>query len=111
MANYGKYSAEYKSKIVIEVLREAETISAIGAREKLSPKMIGNWKREFLENAYRVFSVTKDEKKAQETADAAMEREQALMAKIGQLTYELDWVKKKYAQSGCGNETQFNRRK
>ena len=110
MAHYGKHSPEYKAKIVIEVLLGNETPSEIGAREGLSPKMIGNWKREFLANAYRAFSVTKDEKKALEAADEAALRERTLMAKIGQLTYELDWLKKKYDDPD-EPENRTNRRK
>jgi putative transposase len=96
MSTHRKYTAEYKAKIIMEILREENTISEIGAREKISPKQLGNWKREFTENAYRAFSVTKDEKAASDAAKAAAEREQELMAKIGQLTYECDWLKKKY---------------
>lgn len=98
------YTAEYKARVVVEVLREANTISEIGARENVSPKQLYNWKREFLENAYRAFSVTKDEKAAKELTKAAQEREQELMAKIGQLTYECDWLKKKYAGYRAGEK-------
>jgi transposase-like protein len=90
------YTAEYKAKLVIEILRESNTISEIGSRENISPKQLSNWKREFIDNAYRAFSVTKDEKAAKEIVTAASNREQDLMAKIGQLTYECDWLKKKF---------------
>jgi len=98
MSKARSYTAEYKAKIVVEILRGANTISEIGARENISPKQLGNWKREFSDNAYRAFSVTKDEKAAREIASAAQEREHALMAKIGQLAYECDWLKKKCEQ-------------
>ena len=95
MPNGRMYAPEYKAKIVMEILRENNTISEIGAREGISPKQLGNWKKEFVENAYRAFSVTKDEKAAKSTVKAHQEREQELLAKIGQLTYEVDWLKKK----------------
>ena len=95
MSSPRNYSPEYKAKIVLEILRELNTISEIGARESISPKLLGNWKREFLDNSYRAFSVTKDEKAAKTAVKAAAEREQELLAKIGGLTYELDWLKKK----------------
>jgi transposase-like protein len=91
------YTPEYKARIVVEILREMKTVSEIGAQEGLSPKMLYNWKREFLDNAYRAFSVTKDERAAKEAMQAVQEREQELLAKIGQLTYECDWLKKKYS--------------
>ena len=104
MPRHKVYSPEFKAEIVIEILRETSTISEVGARESISPKLLGNWKREFLENAYRAFSVTKDEKIAKMVAKEAEDREQELLAKIGGLTYELDWLKKK-------SEPIFGRRK
>jgi len=50
---------------------------------------------EFIKNAYRAFSATKDEKALEERAEKAEEKERELMRKIGELTYELDWAKKK----------------
>ena len=100
MSKHRTYTPEYKAKLAIEMLRESNTISEIGARENISPKQLSNWKREFTDNAYRAFSVTKDEKAAAEAALAANSREQELMAKIGQLTYECDWLKKKYGSLG-----------
>ena len=96
MSNGRSFSAEYKARIIAEVLKENNTISEIGAREGISPKQLGNWKKEFLENAYRAFSVSKDEKAAQRQVLEHKEKEQELLAKIGQLTYECDWLKKKF---------------
>ena len=98
MSTHRIFSPEFKTRIVVEILRELNTLSEIGARENISPKQLGNWKREFLDNAHRAFSVTKDEKAARAVEQAAKDREQELMAKIGQLTYECDWLKKKYEQ-------------
>jgi transposase-like protein len=96
MSQGREYTPEYKAQIVVEVLREVKTVSEIAARENVSPKVIYNWRREFMENAYRAFSVTKDEKALREAMRAAESREKELLAKIGQLTYESDWLKKKY---------------
>jgi len=95
MSKQKNYTAEQKAGLIVEALEGESTLSEIGAREGVSPKLLSNWKREFLKNAYRAFSVTKDERIAEEKAREAAERENELMAKIGQLTYELDWVKKK----------------
>lgn len=94
------YSPEYKAKMVMEILGGAKTISEIGAREGIAPKQLGNWRSEFIQNAYRAFSSTRDERQARQAAQEAEERERSLMAKIGQLTYECDWLKKKCEQAG-----------
>jgi transposase-like protein len=104
------FTPEYKAKIVIEMLREQNTVSEIGARESISPKQLSNWKKEFLGNAYRAFSVTRDEKTANEAARASEDREQELMAKIGQLSYECDWLKKKFGEAGFGGKAGNARR-
>lgn len=95
MGNGKQYGAERKAKIIIEALEGERTISEIGGREGISPKVISNWKREFIDNAYKAFSISKTEKAAEERAEKAEQKERELMAKIGELTYELDWAKKK----------------
>lgn len=93
-----EYTAEYKAKIVMEVLREEQHISEIAAREGISRTQLQNWKREFVENAGRVFSKSKQEREARQLAVQAEQRESELMKKVGQLTIENDWLKKKSAQ-------------
>lgn len=93
-----QFSPEYKAKLVIEALREEKTISEIAAREAISRAQLQNWKKEFLDNAGRVFSQSRDEREAQQLIKETQEREQDLMAKVGQLTVEVDWLKKKSAQ-------------
>jgi len=104
MSKHRSFTPEYKAKIVLEILKESNTISEIGSRENISPKQLGNWKREFLDNAHRAFSVTKDEKAAANAVKELSNREQELMAKIGQLTYECDWLKKKYGALGFSDK-------
>ena len=95
MGNRKEYGSGKKAKLIIEVLEGERTISEIGGREGISPKVISNWKGEFVKNAYRAFSATRDEKALEERAEKAEEKERELMRKIGELTYELEWAKKK----------------
>ena len=90
-----KFSPEYKARLVIECLKEENTVSEIASREGISRVQLQNWKKEFLENASRIFSQKRDEKEAQQKAAEAEARERELMAKVGQLTVEVDWLKKK----------------
>jgi transposase-like protein len=93
-----KYSPEYKSKIVLEILREEESISEIASRENINKNQLQNWKREFIENSPKVFSQSKIERDSRKEVREALEREQAVMAKVGQLTLEVDYLKKKSDQ-------------
>ena len=93
-----QFTPEYKAKIVLEILREEKAISEISSREEISVSQLHNWKRELLENAAMVFSKTKIEKEVKQQSREQAEREQTLMAKVGQLTIENDWLKKKSVQ-------------
>ena len=88
-----EYSPEYKAKIVLEVLREEKTMSEIASREDLNTNQLGNWKREFIENAARVFAQNRVEKEAMREVKEFREKEHKYQAKVGQLTLEVDFLK------------------
>ncbi len=93
MNKRNQYTAEFKTKVVIELLREEGTLNEIAARYGINPVMLGRWKVEFLERAHEVFrrgpSATEKELESEKERTAQLER------KVGQLTYEVDWLKKK----------------
>lgn len=102
MSKRNQYSAEFKTKVVLEVLREENTINEIATAYGVSPVVVSRWKSEFLERATDVF------KRGMTDADKELAREQQkterLERKVGQLTYELDWVKKKKWKSKSGED-------
>ena len=51
----GKYTPEFKAKIVLEVLQGERELGAIAAENNLNPNMVRNWKAEFVENASSIF--------------------------------------------------------
>jgi transposase-like protein len=93
-----QFTPEFKTKIVVELLREEKPLSELAAEHEISPNQLRNWKREFLENATRVFSESKQEKELRAKEKAMDEERRDLMAKVGQLTIEVDWLKKKSAE-------------
>jgi transposase-like protein len=88
-----EYTPEYKAKLVVEILKEEQTVSEIGARENINVKQLSNWKAEFLGNASRAFSRSRDEKAAAKEVSALLEKEKKYQAKVGQLTLEVDFLK------------------
>lgn len=93
MEKRNRYTAEFKTKVVLEVLREEQTVNEIAAKYELSPEMISRWKSEFLERATTVF-----EKKTSEVEKVRKEyesKQEHLEKLVGQLTVEVDWLKKK----------------
>ena len=92
------FTAEYKARIVLEMLREERTASEIAAREQISVTQLSGWKREFLDNAARAFGRSKEDKELEEQLEHERLQNEALAKKVGQLAIEADWLKKKHAQ-------------
>jgi len=84
------YSAELKAKVALEAIREAKTTTELSSMYGVHPSMITRWKKEVLEQLPSVFSGRNDGKEYEK--DALIE---SLYQRIGQLTVELDWLKKK----------------
>ncbi len=90
-----QFSAEFKTKLVLQALREEKPIGEIATDNELSPNQLRNWKKEFLEGASKVFSESKQQKDLRAKEKAMDEERTEFMAKVGQLTIENDWLKKK----------------
>lgn len=88
-----KYPAEFKLKVVLEILREVDTVSAIATKYQLHPVMLSNWKTDFLKRASSVFE--KDNRELDKVKRESEEKIDDLKKLVGQLTYEVDWMKKK----------------
>ena len=82
-----KFTAEFKSKIVLEVLSGRSTIAALARRHQISDKLIHQWRTEVLEKLPLVFS----HKSAQPEAEAQIAELERL---VGQLTIEKEALKK-----------------
>ena len=91
------YSAEFKTKVVLEILSEESTINQIAAQYGISPVVLSRWKKEFLERASEVFK--KGPSEAEKELTNSKEHIAELERKVGQLSYEVDWLKKKLSKS------------
>lgn len=91
---------EEKARAVMELLTGEKMLSEVANKYGVVPRTLENWRKEFLENAHRAFTLTKDEKALEQARKDAYIQEKALIQKIGQLTIELDWCKKKVEESG-----------
>ncbi len=85
-----KFTAEFKSKVVLEALKERSTIEELSKKYEVHPTQINAWKREFLNKASSVFGDKNDNEEKQKEADT-----EKLYAQIGQLKVENDYLKKK----------------
>ena len=53
------FSAEYKTKVVLELLESELTISQLSKKHEITPKTIQNWKKQFLNNTSMAFEPAK----------------------------------------------------
>ncbi len=83
-------SGAQKAKVALEAAKGHKTINEIALEFGVHPTQAGLWKKALLENAAQIFDV----KRGPKPVDAATDPER-LYAKIGQLSMELDWLKKK----------------
>lgn len=83
------FSKDFKAKVVLEALKEKSTIEALAKKYELLPNQISLWKAEAVKNISAVFSVEKTIAKKNEVP------QEKLYARIGELTLENDFLKKK----------------
>jgi len=95
MSTKREYTAEYKGRIALEVMREELTVSEIASREQINVKQIYNWRNELRDNIALIFDRNKQSREYERKLIELMEKEEELMAKVGRLTIENDWLKKK----------------
>lgn len=89
-----QYTAEFKARVVREVLREEKTIAQIASEYEVHPNQVRQWRDKALAALPGVFS--RKGEKAQAAKDAAHEKQvYELYAEIGKLSTQLTWLKKK----------------
>lgn len=86
------FTAEFKAKIAIEAIKESKTISELAQLYQVHPNMITRWKKEFLTHAGKVFDTGKYES---DQVKKLTKENQDLIHQIGQLTVDINWLKKK----------------
>jgi transposase-like protein len=81
------FSAEFKTKVVLEIISGSKTAADICCEYNLKPDLVSHWKNQFLANAVQVFeSDTK--------VDPQQARIEELERLAGKLSLELEVAKK-----------------
>lgn len=90
------WTAQEKSEIVLEILREESTLVEISKKYDVAQPVLSRWKAEFISNMSSVF-----DKKGEDVDKLKKEHEEEkelLIKKIGELSMDVDWLKKKHNQ-------------
>ena len=88
MGRKSKFDSAFKTKVVLDALKEKETLSELAKKYGIAHKQITDWKREFLEKSGSVFGDKETDSKELKSLKAENER---LLKKVGQLTIEVDF--------------------
>ena len=84
------FSSEFKLKVILDSLKERESLSELSQKYDLHQNQISKWKNDFIENAKSnlvASNKTQDSKKDEDV--------EKLYDKIGKLQMEVDYLKKK----------------
>jgi transposase-like protein len=87
MVKRRSFTAEFKARVILEILSGAKTQAEIAREHGIKPELLGRWKQQFLENASRIFDKGSPN---DETVARIAELERAL----GRKTLELEVAKK-----------------
>lgn len=82
-----KFTPEFKSQIVLQLLSGEKSMAELCREHQLTAQMVGNWKQQFLAGAPQVFQKG-------ETDSAEQARIAELERMVGKLTMELEIAKK-----------------
>jgi len=90
-----RHQGAFKAKVGLEALMGQKTVSEIAREYQVHPVQISQWKRAIVERLPELFE--RGSTSQNPTGEAELAR---LEQKVGQLTMELDWLKKKSRQLG-----------
>ena len=86
------YNAEFKVKVVLEVLKGEKTLTQISQQYKIFPKSIITWKKQFLENAEIAMEPAKVVKEYKEKIKELEKKVDKYAKTVGKITVERDWA-------------------
>lgn len=86
------HSAAFKLKIALEALKEDKSINQIASQYEISASLVCDWKKQLLINGIKIYENRSKQKKIDKSEDVDF-----LQKKIGQLTIDLEWLKKKHS--------------
>ncbi len=98
-----QFSAEFKTKVVLELLEGEKTLNQIASKYDILPKSLQEWKKQFLENAALAFEPAKAVKEYKEQIKAQEQEIEELQKALGKTTIERDWAVKKLKSLGSSN--------
>ncbi len=108
VSNKKKFLRQIQIRIVIELLKGEKDLNTIASENNIQPNLLRNWKKEFLDKASVVFDDTREDNLKEKLALERKEKAE-YAKKVGQLTMQVDWLKKKSEETlGPDYESKFS---
>ena len=102
------FSAEFKTNLVLQLLKGEKELNVLAVENDIQPNLLRNWKKEFLDKASVVFDDTREDNLKEKLALERKEKAE-YAKKVGQLTMQVDWLKKKSEETlGPDYESKFS---
>jgi len=101
------YSADFKAKLVLEVLEGEKTINEIASTNGVIPLSLRNWKKQFLENISLAFDKSTVVKEYKDEIETLQKSNDELAKKVGNLTIEKDFLEGKLVSLASSKERKF----
>jgi len=101
------YSSAFKTKLVLELLQNADTLAEIASKHNILPQNLVNWKKAFLANAEIAMEPSKAVKEYKEELVKSQEQNERLTALVGKVTVEKEWLAKKLKSLDSSNLKQL----
>jgi putative transposase len=98
------YSPAFKTKLVLELLKNEQTLSQISSTYNVTPQNLKNWKKVFLDNAEIAMEPSKAVKEYTEELAAVTEQNTQLTQIVGKMTVEKEWLEKKLKSLGLSDK-------
>lgn len=98
------FSADFKTKVVLELLEGEQTINQISSKYDVTVKSIQTWKRQFLENASLAFDVGGATKAYKDEIEDLKEQNNELAKALGKATVRADWAEGKLKSLDLSNK-------
>ena len=108
VSNKKKFLSQIQIRLVIELLKGEKDLNTIATENNIQPNLLRNWKKEFLDKASVVFDDTREDNLKEKLALERKEKAE-YAKKVGQLTMQVDWLKKKSEETlGPNYESKFS---
>jgi transposase-like protein len=87
-----KYTPDFKAKVVLELLKEEMTVAQLSSKHNIHQSVINKWRNTVLEGLPELLA---DNRKRDTLIKEHEAEVQELYAQIGEISAQLNWLKKK----------------